>query len=68
MSVLSSMAAPTRSRHVFRELLAEARTHGRPGAIDYATYLQIWTLPPAVRHRLRDLILGRRKVGSVDAA
>ncbi|GAA0576335.1 glycosyltransferase family 2 protein [Paractinoplanes ferrugineus] len=59
MSVLSSMAAPTRSGRVFRELLAEARTHGRPGTIDYVTFLQIWSLPPNVRHRLRDAILGR---------
>ena len=60
MSVLSSMAAPTRSRQVFRELLAEARTHGRPAPIDYLTFLQIWTLPPAVRRQLRDRIVGRR--------
>jgi hypothetical protein len=60
MSVLSSMAAPTRSAKVFRELLGEARGYGRPGAIDYLTYLQIWTLPPALRRRVRDLILGRR--------
>jgi len=60
MSVLSSMAAPTRSRQVFRELLAEARTHGRPGAIDYVTFMQIWTLPPTLRARLRDLVVGRR--------
>jgi glycosyltransferase involved in cell wall biosynthesis len=60
MSVLSSMAAPTRSRQVFRELLAEARTHGRPKPIDYVTFLQIWTLPPTLRHQVRDLIVGRR--------
>lgn len=60
MSVLSSMAAPTRSRQVFRELLAEARMHGRPGAIDYVTFVQIWTLPPTLRARLRDLVVGRR--------
>jgi glycosyltransferase involved in cell wall biosynthesis len=60
MSVLSSMAAPTRSLTVFRDLLGEARRHGRPGAIDYVTYLQIWALPPAVRARLRDRVLGRR--------
>ncbi|MEU8816654.1 glycosyltransferase family 2 protein [Actinoplanes sp. NPDC048796] len=60
MSVLSSMAAPTRSTRVFREILTEAREHGRPGAIDYVTYLQIWALPPAVRHRLRDVVLGRK--------
>jgi glycosyltransferase involved in cell wall biosynthesis len=59
MSVLSSMAAPTRSRQVFAELLREART-GRPGAIDYLTFLQIWTIPPSVRHTLRDKIIGRR--------
>jgi glycosyltransferase involved in cell wall biosynthesis len=59
MSVLSSMAAPTRSRQVFAELLREART-GRPGAIDYLTFLQIWTIPPSVRHALRDKIVGRR--------
>lgn len=59
MSVLSSMAAPTRSRQVFGELLREART-GRPGALDYLTFLQIWTIPPSVRHTLRDKIVGRR--------
>jgi glycosyltransferase involved in cell wall biosynthesis len=60
MSVLSSMAAPTRSGAVFRELLREARGYGRPGIIDYVTYLQIWALPPELRHQLRDRILGRR--------
>ena len=60
MSVLSSMAAPTRSRQVFGELLREARTHGRPGALDYLTFLQIWTIPPSVRRSLRDKIVGRR--------
>jgi len=60
MSVLSSMAAPTRSGAVFREILREARDHGRPGALDYVTYLQIWALPPELRHKLRDRILGRR--------
>jgi glycosyltransferase involved in cell wall biosynthesis len=60
MSVLSSMAAPTRSGAVFREILREARGYGRPGLIDYVTYLQIWALPPELRHRLRDRILGRR--------
>jgi glycosyltransferase involved in cell wall biosynthesis len=60
MSVLSSMAAPTRSSRVFRELLREARVHGRPGAIDYLTFLQIWAVPPQLRHTLRDKVLGRR--------
>jgi glycosyltransferase involved in cell wall biosynthesis len=60
MSVLSSMAAPTRSPAVFRELLREARAHGRPGALDYLTFLQIWAVPPRLRHALRDRVLGRR--------
>jgi glycosyltransferase involved in cell wall biosynthesis len=62
MSVLSSMAAPTRSGKVFRELLADARRHGRPTAMDYLTYLQIWLIPPTVRRTLRDRILGRGAV------
>ncbi|ASW55308.1 glycosyltransferase family 2 protein [Plantactinospora sp. KBS50] len=60
MSVVSSMAAHTRSRAVFAELLAEARRHGRPAMIDYLTFLQIWLLPPHLRHTVRDLVLGRR--------
>jgi glycosyltransferase involved in cell wall biosynthesis len=68
MSVLSSMAAPTRSGKVFRELLAEARTHGRPGIVDYLTYLQIWTLPPGLRRRLRDLIVSRRAAAEASRA
>ncbi|MFY1578915.1 glycosyltransferase family 2 protein [Verrucosispora sp. WMMD703] len=61
MSIISSMAAPTRSFRVFRLLLAEARRHGRPGLVDYLTFLQIWLLPPQLRHRVRDRILGRRQ-------
>ncbi|WP_250008838.1 glycosyltransferase family 2 protein [Actinoplanes sp. M2I2] len=61
MSVISSMAAPTRDHRVFRELLSEARAPGRPGALDYVTFLQIWALPPSVRHRVRDLVIGRKK-------
>ncbi|MBU2665108.1 glycosyltransferase [Actinoplanes bogorensis] len=68
MSVISSMAAPTRSWKVARELLSEARTHGRPGAIDYVTFAQIWALPPNVRHRVRDLVVGRRSSPAVPAA
>jgi glycosyltransferase involved in cell wall biosynthesis len=60
MSVVSSMAATTRSLKVFRLLLTEARRHGRPHLIDYVTYLQIWLLPPDLRRRLRDLIKGSR--------
>jgi glycosyltransferase involved in cell wall biosynthesis len=59
MSVISSMAATTRSPRVFRELLREARAHGRPGAIDYLTFLQIWGIPPQVRRTLRDKVVGR---------
>ncbi|MCZ7419369.1 glycosyltransferase family 2 protein [Verrucosispora sp. WMMA2121] len=63
MSIISSMAAPTRSVRVFRLLLAEARRHGRPGLVDYLTFLQIWVLPPQLRHRVRDRILGRGRRG-----
>jgi glycosyltransferase involved in cell wall biosynthesis len=66
MSVISSMAAPTRSGRVLRELLAEAHAHGRPGLLDYVTFLQIWALPPAVRATLRDRILGRRSAPAPD--
>jgi glycosyltransferase involved in cell wall biosynthesis len=66
MSVLSSMAAPTRSFAVFRDLLREARGYGRPGLTDYLTFAQIWALPPDLRHTLRDRVLGRRR-GNVSA-
>ena len=59
MSVMSSMAATTRSFAVFREILAEARGYGRPGIIDYVTFLQIWALPPGLRSQIRDKVLGR---------
>jgi GT2 family glycosyltransferase len=61
MSVISSMAAPTRSARIFGTLLRDARRHGRPGPIDYLTFLQIWLIPPKLRHNLRDLALGRRR-------
>lgn len=61
MSVVSSMAATTRSPRVFRMLLSDARRNGRPGLIDYVTFLQIWLLPPQVRRKLRDLVKGRRR-------
>jgi glycosyltransferase involved in cell wall biosynthesis len=61
MSVISSMAAPTRSTRIFRTLLREARQHGRPGAIDYLTFLQIWLIPPRLRRGLRDLARSRRR-------
>ncbi|MFF5174004.1 glycosyltransferase family 2 protein [Micromonospora sp. NPDC000089] len=67
MSIISSMAAPTRSPRVFRQLLDEARRHGRPSAVDYLTYLQIWLIPPGLRHSLRDKILGRRSGAAAPA-
>ncbi|MEU4691542.1 glycosyltransferase family 2 protein [Actinoplanes sp. NPDC023714] len=60
LSVLSSMAAPSRDGRRFRELLAEARDNGTPGALDYLTHMQIWALPPALRHRIRDMVVSRR--------
>jgi glycosyltransferase involved in cell wall biosynthesis len=62
MSVISSMAAPTHSLKVFRTLLHEARTHGKPGFLDYLTFLQIWIIPQQLRRSLRDLALRRRHV------
>jgi glycosyltransferase involved in cell wall biosynthesis len=60
MSVISSMAAPTRSVRVCWTLLREARRHGQPSAIDYLTFCQIWLLPPEVRRSIRDRLLKRR--------
>lgn len=60
MSVLSSMAAPTRSPRVFRRLLGVARDYGRPAPVDYLTFLRIWAVPPGLRRRLRDAVVGRR--------
>jgi glycosyltransferase involved in cell wall biosynthesis len=60
MSVISSMAAPTRSAVAFRTLLREARRHGRPSVLDYLAYLQIWLIPPRLRRSVRDLALRRR--------
>jgi glycosyltransferase involved in cell wall biosynthesis len=62
MSVISSMAAPTRSSKVFWTLLREARRHGRPGVLDYVAFLQIWMIPPQVRRNVRDRALRRRGV------
>jgi hypothetical protein len=61
MSVISSMAAPTRSARVFRTLLREARQYGRPGALDYLAFCQIWLIPPQLRRSVRDLVLRRRR-------
>lgn len=61
MSVVSSMAAPTRSLRVFWTLLREATGYGQPNLIDYLTFLQIWLLPQNLRRRLRDLVKGHRR-------
>jgi glycosyltransferase involved in cell wall biosynthesis len=60
MSVISSMAAPTRSPRVFWTLLREAQRHGRPYPIDYLTFLQIWLIPPDLRRILRDKLRGSK--------
>jgi glycosyltransferase involved in cell wall biosynthesis len=60
MSVISAMAAPTHNVRVFWTLLREAHTYGRPGLVDYLTYLQVWLLPQGLRRAVRDLALGRR--------
>ncbi len=62
MSVISSMAAPTHDPRVFALLLREARRHGRPGLMDYLTFLQVWLLPAALRRAVRDFFLSRRPV------
>jgi glycosyltransferase involved in cell wall biosynthesis len=61
MSVISSMAAPTRSMRVCRTVLRDARRHGKPAAIDYLTFLQIWLVPPGLRRGVRDMVLGSRR-------
>ncbi len=66
MSVISSMAAPTRSAKACGTLLREARRNGRPGTLDYLTFAQIWLLPPHVRRSLRDLVQGTRRGGTTD--
>jgi glycosyltransferase involved in cell wall biosynthesis len=60
MSVVSSMAATSNDPRVFVHLLRQARRHGRPGLLDYVTFLQVWLVPPNVRRGVRDLALGRR--------
>ena len=61
MSVVSSMAAPTRDPRAFAVVLREAVRHGRPGVLDYLTFLQVWLLPTGLRRAVRDAILGRRR-------
>jgi glycosyltransferase involved in cell wall biosynthesis len=61
MSVVSSMAAPSHDPRVFATLLREAWRNGRPGTLDYVTFLQVWLVPTGLRRRVRDLALGRRR-------
>jgi glycosyltransferase involved in cell wall biosynthesis len=61
LSVISSMAASTGSFRVFLALLREARAFGRPGALDYLAFLQVWLVPPGLRAKLRDRVLRRRR-------
>lgn len=60
MSVVGSMAATSNSPRVFFDLLREARRHGKPGVLDYVTFLQVWLVPPGLRRLVRDRVLGRR--------
>jgi glycosyltransferase involved in cell wall biosynthesis len=64
MSAVSSMAAPTRDPRVFVAVLREAVRHGRPGPLDYLTFLQIWLLPTGLRRTVRDAVLGRRRTAA----
>ncbi len=61
MSVVSSMAAPTNSPRVFFTILGDAVRHGRPGLLDYVTFMQIWLVPTRLRRSVRDFVLGRRR-------
>jgi glycosyltransferase involved in cell wall biosynthesis len=63
MSVVASMAATSKSPRVFADLLGEAVRHGRPGPIDYLTYVQVWLLPPGLRRAVRDRVLGQAAAG-----
>ncbi len=68
LSVVSSMAATSHDPRVFVSLLRDARRHGRPGALDYLTHLQVWLLPATLRRVLRDRFLTRRPAPSVPLA
>jgi len=67
MSVVSSVAAPTRDPRVFATVLREAVRHGRPGALDYVTFLQIWLMPTGLRRAIRDSVLSRRRARETPA-
>jgi glycosyltransferase involved in cell wall biosynthesis len=60
MSVVSSMAAQSRSPKVFGSLLYESVRHGRPGIRDVITFGQIWLVPARLRRIVRDKLIARR--------
>ncbi|SHN48068.1 Glycosyl transferase family 2 [Cryptosporangium aurantiacum] len=64
MSVVASMAATSKSPRVFGSLLGEAVRHGRPGVIDYVTYVQVWLVPAGLRRVVRDRARGRRQAAA----
>ncbi|MBT8228262.1 MAG: glycosyltransferase family 2 protein [Dactylosporangium sp.] len=68
MSVISAMAATSNSPRVFADLLREARRHGKPGWLDYLTFLQIWLVPSGPRRVVRDFMLSRRRARSTRTA
>ena len=61
MSVISAMAAPTGGPRAFWMLLREAQGRGRPGLLDYVTFLQVWLVPQKLRRAIRDRALSRRR-------
>ena len=61
LSLVSSVAVSSGSPRVFVSLLWDARRHGRPGALDYLTHLQIWLISPGLRRTIRDKFLTRRR-------
>ena len=61
MSLVSSVAAPTRDPRVAGAVLREAVRYGRPGVLDYLTFLQIWLMPSGLRRAVRDAVLSRRR-------
>jgi glycosyltransferase involved in cell wall biosynthesis len=56
MSIVSSMAAPSRDPRTLVALLKEARRRGDPALIDYITFLQVWAIPPPVRRVVRERV------------
>ena len=53
MGLVSALAAPTHDRRALRVILREAVRDGRPTALEYATFAQVWLIPRSFRHALR---------------